>query len=183
MDEVWTIFSRYLFFIHYAFNVKIHCFVLMNNHFHMVLSTPNANLDSAMNYFMRETSRIISKETGRINQTYGGPYNWSILRSSIYFSHCYKYVYRNPIEAGLSTRVELYKYSTLRGLLGFEHTIIPIEDDELLFQCLEDHLLWLNTSYPSKEVMLDIKNAMGKKEFKFAYDKNSNYNPLEYTLV
>jgi REP element-mobilizing transposase RayT len=183
IEEVWDIFSNYLHFIHHGFDVKIHSFVLMNNHFHLIVSTPSGNLNSAMNYLMRETSRMISKRAGRINQTYGGPYNWSLLKNSNYYIHCYKYVYRNPVEAGLVSLVESYPYSTLRGLLGFEHTIIPIENDVLLFNCVETQLEWLNRPYPSEEIKADIRNATRKREFRFALDKSQRPHQLETSLV
>jgi putative transposase len=183
MGEVWSVFSDYLFFIHHAFGVQIHSFVLMNNHFHMIVRTPLMNLDSAMNYFMRETSRIIGNRSGRINQVYGGPYHWSLIKSPIYFLHAYKYVYRNPIEAGLINNVEEYKYSTLRVLLGCQHSIIPIENDETLFPDFIEQLKWLNYAYPSEEVRADIRSALRKKEFQFAKDKRGMPHFLDNLIV
>lgn len=182
-EELWSVFSNYLFFIHHAFGVRIHSFVLMNNHFHLILRTPNSNLDKAMNYFMRETSRVIGRQSGRINQVYGGPYYWSLIKTPNFFLHVYKYVYRNPIEAGLGTAVENYKYSTLRVLIGQEHSVIPLECDDTLFSSTTEQLKWLNTSYPSPEVKIDIKNALYKSVFHFAKDKRGNPHSLEHNMV
>lgn len=182
-EILWEIFSDYLYFIHHAFQVRIHSFVLMPNHIHMIIRTPDMNLDKAMNYFMRETSRVIGFRSGRINQVYGGPYYWSLMRSPNYFLHAYKYVYRNPIEAALAPRVETYKFSTLPALLGQARTIIPVVNDETLFDGLEDQLKWLNSAYPSDEVRIDIKNALRKKEFHFAKDGHGKPHRLELELV
>lgn len=183
MDELWDLFSDYLFFIHYAFGIRIHSFVLMNNHFHMIVRTPNLNLDAAMNYFMRETSRIIGFRSGRINQVYGGPYHWSLIKSPNYYLHAYKYVYRNPVDGGLSSQVENYKYSTLSALIGYQHSIIPIEYDETLFSDLEEQLKWLNNCYPSHEIKDDIRKALRKNEFQFAKDKRGNPHSLQNSIV
>ncbi len=183
LELLWELFSDYLFFTHHAFQVRIHSFVLMPNHIHMIVRTPEMNLDKAMNYFMRETSRAIGRQSGRINQVYGGPYYWSLMRSPNYFLHAYKYVYRNPIEANISTKAELYKFSTLPALLGQARTIIPMVHDETLFDGLTDQLNWLNTSYPSPEVRADIKNALRRKEFQFAKDKRGNPHRLELEMV
>jgi REP element-mobilizing transposase RayT len=168
MDYVWSVFSDYLFFINRAFNIQIHCFILMNNHFHLIAATPEANLDEAMNYFMREVSRRISKKSGRINQVFGGPYHWSLLQAPNSFQFAYKYVYRNPIEAGLCVRVEDYKYSTLQVLLGQQHSVIPLQPDEYLFSDFEGQLRWLNESYPSEKVKDEIRKALRRYEFCFA---------------
>ena len=135
--------------------IEICAWVLMNNHFHLLVSTPDANLDRAMNYLMRETSRVIGWRAGRINQVYGGPYNWSVLMSQHYYLNAYKYVYRNPVEAGLATAVENYKFSTLPGLLGAQLLVIPVEDDEILFSDANQKLAWLNESYPNEQIRLD----------------------------
>jgi REP element-mobilizing transposase RayT len=65
--------------INRAYKAEIHAFVLMSNHFHLVVSFPENNMSEAMNYFMRETSRMISRDAGRINQTYGSRYFRSII--------------------------------------------------------------------------------------------------------
>ena len=141
------------------------------------------NLDKAMNYFMRETSRVIGFRSGRINQVYGGPYYWSLMRSPNYFLHAYKYVYRNPIEGKIAKRAELYRFSTLPALLGQARTIIPVVNDETLFDDVDGQLKWLNEVYPSDEIRIDIKNALRKKEFHFAKDGHGNPHRLELGMV
>ncbi|AGH94759.1 transposase [Pseudobdellovibrio exovorus] len=183
METIWDIYSKYLFFIHHSYGVRIHSFVLMNNHFHLIIQTPHGNLSQAMNYLMRETSRVIGFESGRINHIYGGPYYWSLLKSPLYYLHAYKYVYRNPVEAGLCYRVEEYPYSSLYGLLGQAHTIIPLENDEALFSDVYSHLQWLNQGYPSEELKVDIRNALRKQHFHFGLDKDRNSHILEMTLL
>lgn len=183
LDEVWDICSIYLCFIRFAFNVRIINFVLMSNHFHMLISTPEANLDKVMNYFMRETSRAIGKRAGRINQVYGGPYGWSMINTPIYFLHAYKYVYRNPTEVGLAEFVEDYRYSTINQLLGFTHGIIPLEFDETLFSDVRQCLSWLNTPYPSEEMKDQVRKALKKHQFGFAKDTSGNPSELEMKLI
>ena len=43
----------------------------MGNHFHLLVTAPDGNLSAAMLYFMRETSREVSRRSGKINQTWG----------------------------------------------------------------------------------------------------------------
>ena len=165
MGEVWEIMSGQLHFIHHAFNVRILAFVLMNNHFHSLVATPDANLDRAMAWFMRETSRWLTKSGNRINQTYGGRYFKSVIGSPIYYLNCYKYVYYNPVKAGLCLNVADYPYSSLSRLLGFRHLAFPLENDETLFNDVEGTLAWLNRA-PSDENWSAIKRASRRSEFR-----------------
>lgn len=166
IEEVWTIFNNYLYLVKYAYNLEIYNFVLMNNHFHMLLKTPEGNLSHAMNYFMREVSKEITRTCGRINQTFGAPYHSSLIKTNHYYLHAYKYVYRNPVEAGLCGLVEDYKYSTLNGILGQSPLIIPVVEDETLFSSFEQTITWLNTDYIDDNKN-KIKKALMRAEFSF----------------
>lgn len=183
MDTVWSIMSDELRFINYAYGVKIHAFVLMTNHFHLLLSTPEANLSEAMWNFMGKSSRFLTEAGNRINQTYGTRHFRSVIKGSHYFSHAYKYVYANPIKAGLCERAELYPYSTLNGLIGFNRLTIPLEEDTLLFEDVEGTLEWINKT-PKEEDWKKIKSAIHKKEFKIAKDHNTKKtNHLENDML
>ncbi len=69
----------------------------------------------------------------------------------------YKYLYRNPVEAGLCKRVQDYKYSTLYGIMGESRLIIPIEEDSIMsLEELNEILIWLNTE-PSEKNKEDLR--------------------------
>jgi putative transposase len=183
MSTVWSIMSDELRFANYAYGVKIHSFVLMTNHFHLLLSTPEANLSLAMWNFMGKSSRFLTKAGNRINQTYGSRHFRTVVKGYHYFTHAYKYVYANPVKAGLCERAELYPYSTLNGLIGLNRLTIPLEEDTLLFGNVEKTLEWLNKKTDDEDWQ-KIKTAMKKKEFKIAKDKNSKKaNHLEIDML
>ncbi len=167
--------SNHLFFLRHGFDVRIHAFVLMANHFHLLVSTPRANLSQAMCYFMRNTSLDITKAGKRINQTYGSRHFRCIIDNDHYFTHCYKYIYRNPIRAGVVQQVEDYRFSTLHGLLGKSPLIIPLEEDRLLFGNINETMLWLNTP-PDQKNEVAVKNAMRLGRFKLC-ENTANRKP------
>jgi putative transposase len=173
MHQVWSIMSDYLYLAHHCFSIQIHSFVLMNNHFHMIAAAPAGNLSEAMNYFMREVSRVIGFETGRINQVWGGPHHKTLIQSQQQFLHTYKYVYRNPVEAGIVDRAEDYPYSTLPRLLGSLPCTIPLVEDTLLMSDPERCLKWLNTSYQPGQREL-IRKALRRSEFRLPETQGTN---------
>ena len=137
----------------------------MANHYHMVLKTPEANLDRFMNYFNRELSREIGMQTGRINQKFGARYYSSIIRDLRYYHNVYKYVYRNPIEANICRKVEDYRFSSLNFVLCKDNYRFPIFDS--YFEFLEDHwprLAWLNESTVADD-NIRIEKALKKQFF------------------
>ena len=182
MDEVWFIFGRFLYLLHHAYGVEIYAFVLMNNHFHLLARFPMGNLIKAMQYFMRETSRCIAFESERINHVYGGRFFRCEIGSFHYFTHTYKYVYRNPVEARLCNFAEEYPYSTLNGLIGKTPLLIPMQPDTLLFENggVEQTLTWLNRRPPQEEKEM-IRKALRKNEFKLAKKRSTEKpHPLEW---
>lgn len=175
MSHVWETMSNYLFFIAKNYDVEIISFVLMSNHFHLLARFPKNNMAEAMNYFMRETSRKLSRDAGRINQTYGGRYFKSAIMKDHYFQHAYKYVYRNPVEGFLANRVEDYPYSTLQCLLGKNPGVIPlVEDPFLRFENIGETLLWLNSA-PNPDDKEEVRKALNKTEFSLTGRKGGQF--------
>ncbi len=177
--DVWSIMTTHLYFISFAYNIRIHAFVLMTNHFHLIAQAPDANLSEAMRFFMSECGRDLRQLSNRINCTFGTRFHRSRLGNPHYYFHAYKYLYRNPVEAGLCTRVEDYPYSTLPGLLGKSKIEVPIIDDfnwssaESRFRSLE----WLNL-HPQRDDWEKVKKGLRRSEFRFARE-NSKPSHLE----
>ncbi|MBS1970381.1 MAG: hypothetical protein JSU04_08735 [Bdellovibrionales bacterium] len=67
----------------------------------------------------------------------------SIL-SAEYYKRAYKYIYRNPVEAGMCSRAEDYEFSSLRGLLGRVNLQVPVIDNMGLIFGPKKILTWLN---------------------------------------
>ncbi len=183
MEEVWEIMSRRLYYITCVYGVEIIAFVLMSNHFHLLIRTPQSNLSDAMGNFMRETSREITKSANRINLLWGSRHFRCIIHSHHYSLHAYKYVYRNPVEAGLASRVEDYPFSTLNGLLGRRHLLVPVVEDTTLFSDFEGTIRWLNEK-PTKENWESVRAALRKSKFKLRKDPdNKGDNLLEFDML
>jgi len=183
LNEVWLIMEDYLYFVTAAYDLAISSFVLMSNHFHLIAEAPSGNLSEAMTYFMRETSRAIGKAAGRINQTYGARYRRTLISRRLHFQYAYKYVYRNPVKAGLVSRVEDYQYSTLPGLLGKFKINIPIVEDSILFSDDPRKVLdWLNCP-PDGQVEEDVRKAIRRSLFRFPTHNSNRKSKLEETLL
>lgn len=164
-ELLWEIFSDYLYLAQKMFNLEIHAFVMMSNHFHLIVRTPEANIDEVMRYFMRETSRVIAFELGRINHIYGGPYKPSLISDYRYYVNAYKYVLNNPVRAQICARAEDYRFSTLHGLLGRSHLLIPVHGNDELFYNTGEFLDWINKDFSESQKDV-IRKALKRREFK-----------------
>ncbi len=149
--QVWERSADLLAFTAWAFEFQIHAYVLMNNHYHLLLSCPLGNLSEGMNYFQREFSKFMGRDADRVNRLFGGRYFASYLAEQPNFEAVYRYVYRNPVDAGISKHVETYPFSTLRVLLGSERSLLPLTDPLDFCTHPEKILNWLNTSFHEEQ--------------------------------
>jgi len=83
MDKLWPMLCDLLTLTIWLYEIKIYAFVLMNNHFHLLFSTPKANLNLAMRFVMSSSSKDINYYLNRINHVYDRndlcPKYWSIF--------------------------------------------------------------------------------------------------------
>ncbi len=171
IEQIWDIFLDRWEVTTEEYGIHLHAFVLMSNHFHAILSTPNENLDQAMHHLLREVSREINKQASRINHIFGGPYKWSLITTRRYYEHALRYVYQNPIKAEICKRVEEYPYSTIHFHHGIKDKRLDISESvfdrqSVLDLTLSQKLEWLNECY-SKEENECIKRALHYSQFKF----------------
>ena len=166
MSVVWEIMTRHLYFISHAFNLRIHAFVLMPNHIHLIVRAPDGNISAAMAYFNTSTAKELCKESGRINHIYGSRFHRTVITSPLYYMHAYKYVYRNPVTAGLCQNVEDYPYSSINGLLGKTWLEVPVQEDDNWgsLNSRESTLEWLNSAPPKEHLEL-VRIGLKKSEF------------------
>lgn len=130
----WLSCQKILSELQTKFSIEIQAYVLMDSHQHLLISTERLN----ENYFTAAAQMAF----GSVNDdtTSCEP----ILTLSQYLN-TYKYIYRNPVEAGLSTVAEAYPYSSLYGLLGRGKLALEVIDQLGLIQNPYHVLSWLNS--------------------------------------
>lgn len=157
------------------YEIQLHAFVLMSNHFHMINSTPKANLSSAMRYFMTESSRSIARQANRINRIYGKRYHWTIIKSPEHYAHTFKYIYQNPIRAQICQKVEQYKWSALNTQNQIMNTLITDVNNEFsafIPISINQKIQWLNECEGAFYIE-SVRKALRHHEFKFSCDKSN----------
>ena len=152
LAETWQVMVKLLSETSELYGAQIHAFVLMPNHFHLLISTPERDLGAAMHYFMLSISKEMNARSGRSGRIFGARYHWSIIMSDAHYDCALKYVYRNPVKAGLAERVEHYPYSTLLQVLGHATNGVPLRphcgaSDFIPNRNSEGFLEWLNEPF------------------------------------
>ncbi len=131
------------------YQIQLHAFVLMSNHFHMLVTTPNKNISQFLHTLMTQTAKGIGKKSNRINHLYGARNHKSVISTPEYYALCLKYIYRNPVNAGIARTVEEFRWSTVANA---RNKIMPLIErpknghDALLPEARKDCLDWYNTT-------------------------------------
>ena len=146
---VWSLAQESLKEANAIHAVEIISFVLMGNHYHMLLLTPEGNLDLFIYEFNKRLALKIKSKSGQINRIFGGRYKWCLIESQKYLVNCYKYIYQNPVRAKIVVNCEDYPFSTLRALYKNEGFSVPLHDRYGFKD--EFGLLWLNQKIDHEE--------------------------------
>jgi putative transposase len=150
---VWDVMVHQLYRLHQDEGLAIHGFILMGNHFHLLCHTPRRNLDECMHIFLKRVAGIL-------NMNWEGRYRWSLIDNQTYYYQVYRYIFQNPVRAGIVKRVENYFFSTLNRV-----TLFPIHSTiTMSFGGREGEVLWLNERLEQEDEGL-IKLGLRKGQF------------------
>ena len=100
--------------------IKLHCYCLMPNHFHLLLYQEEVD---SMNYFMRSVgtkyAMYFNRKYKRTGPLFESRYKGIRVETENQLVYLSKYIHRNPIEIlPTGTFLEGYKYSSYGNYLG-----------------------------------------------------------------
>lgn len=106
--------------------VEVIAYVMMNNHYHMIIETPNANLSSFMRHFGLTYTVRFNKRYGRSGHLFQGRFKAILIEEDPYLMVLNRYIHLNPIRTSewehrkVEEKWEYlkeYSWSTLPGYL------------------------------------------------------------------
>jgi len=160
LSEVWNMSKQSLLYAQGQSPVIIHSFLLMSNHYHLLLTTPNDDIDKFMKSFNFKLSLLISKNSGVLNHKFSNRYHWSIVENNHYLKNVYRYIYQNPVRAGIVQESIHYPYCSLH-FSNFESNLMGLQPHYDYFKSK----LWFEKRYGNELDSL-IRNGLRKEKFK-----------------
>jgi len=89
------------------FEIDVFAYVLMSNHFHVLLRTRRANLKKAMHWFGTTYTQRFNRRHFRSGHLFQGRYKSIIVQNDAYLLQLSYYIYRNPLRAGIVKRLAI----------------------------------------------------------------------------
>jgi len=144
-------FKAYLEGAQEKYGYLLHCYVLMTNHYHLVIETPRANLSSVMHYVNGSYTNYINIKKRRSGHLFQGRYKAILVDRDSYLLELSRYLHLNPVRAKMVERPEDYPYSSYRAYISKNKKDIVYRD-----------LILGMMSKTKKEATYRYKNFVGR---------------------
>ena len=113
---------------------RIHSFVLMRNHDHLFVQTPEPNLSAGMQYLNGSYTSYFNRRHRRCGHLFQGRFKGHLIEEQGYFLEVSRYIHLNPIRAKVVARPEQYPWSSYRGYQRVSRTVAWVTYDRVLGQ-------------------------------------------------
>ena len=94
------------------YHLRIHAYVLMHNHYHLLLETPNGNLAKAMHYFNASYTNYFRTKHRLVGSVFQGRYKSILVEKDAYLLGLSAYIHLNPVRAGMTKTPEEFRRSS-----------------------------------------------------------------------
>jgi putative transposase len=131
-DEDYQIFLDLLGRCHTLFELDIHAYSLMPNHYHLLVSTPRANLARCMRHLDGVYTQQMNRKYRKDGTLFKGRYKAMLIEKEQYQLEVIRYIHRNPLKAKLVQRMEDHPWTSHRAYLQAAHQPPWLEKDSIL---------------------------------------------------
>ena len=99
------------------FHINISAFCLMQNHYHLLIQTPEANISRSMRHVDGVYTQRFNKLHGYDGHLFRGRYKSILIDADSYLLEVMRYIHRNPITAGVTKNLN-YTWSSHKAYLS-----------------------------------------------------------------
>ncbi len=91
---------------------KLYGYVLMDNHYHLIIQVFDKKLQEIMHQINNKYSKYFNYKFKRVGHVFQGRYKSTLVQDERYLISLIRYIHQNPIKAGMSKKIEEYKWSS-----------------------------------------------------------------------
>ena len=102
------------------YHVICHAWVLMDNHYHLLIETPDANLSRAIRHLNGVYTQAFNRHHHRVGHLFQGRFTAILVDKETYLLELCRYVVLNPVRAGRVNHPRAWRWSSYRATVGEE---------------------------------------------------------------
>ena len=111
-------FKEYLLEAQEKHGFILHSYVLMTNHYHLLIETPEKNLSRIMHHINSSYTTYTNIKRKRSGHLFQGRYKAIIVDKDNYLLELSRYLHLNPVRAKMTQRPEEYAHSSYRAFVS-----------------------------------------------------------------
>ncbi len=104
------------------YDVDLYAYCLMDNHYHLLIENKKQNYSEAMRQINSKYAQHFNAKYERNGHLWQDRFKSYYILDDEHLFAVYKYIERNPIEAGVAKDLNTYDFSSFHELFGRQHT-------------------------------------------------------------
>lgn len=100
------------------FNWLCYAYCLMDNHYHLLVQTPDANLSQGMRQLNGVYTQAYNRRHGKAGHLFQGRYKAILVDADAYLLELSRYIVLNPVKAGMVKQVADWPWSSYSAMIG-----------------------------------------------------------------
>ena len=150
------------------FAIDVFAYVLMDNHYHLLVRTWRANLKKAMQWFGTTYTQRLNRRHSQSGHLFQGRYKSIIVQNDAYLLQLSCYIHRNPLRAGITKRLDGYRWSSY-NIYAYGRSAQPWLSTDLIL-----------SQFAGTE---DRHRSYREKTQKYANEEKRLFEDLHYGLI
>lgn len=116
----YSFFLRKIADLKLKFDHSLYAYCLMPNHFHLSIQTRKVPISKIMASLATSFSMYFNRTYAHFGPVFQNRFKSILVQDDPYFLELSRYIYLNPVKAGLVKNPIDYKYSSIREAFGYE---------------------------------------------------------------
>jgi REP element-mobilizing transposase RayT len=114
-DQDRLLFLKTIGEMYERFEIDVFAYMLMGNHYHLLLKTNRANLSKSMQWLGLTYTRRFNLRHFRSGHLFQGRFKSIIVQNDAYLMRLSCYIHRNPLRSGIVERLADYRWSSYKA--------------------------------------------------------------------
>lgn len=102
------------------YELKIHTYCLMTNHYHLLIETPQPNLSKAIKWINVSYAAYFNRKRQRSGHLFQGRFKAIVVDADEYLKQLSRYIHLNPIRAKMVSHLKEYQWSSYPAFSGYK---------------------------------------------------------------
>jgi REP element-mobilizing transposase RayT len=138
------------------FEIDLFAYVLMDNHYHLLLCSRRANLSRAMQWLGVTYTNRFNARHSRSGHLFQGRFKSMLVQNDAYLMRLSYYIHRNPLRAGMLERLADYRWSSYRAYAYGKTEVDWLNTKVILAQ-------FINAEDPHKAYRENVRKYAGEE--------------------